>query len=67
MKAKELREKSLEELIQLKKEITSQIVDFRVKKSIGDTTEKPMKIRIMRRDLARVNTLIRDRELKKNG
>ena len=67
MKAKTLREKSLEELQQMKREISSQIVDFRVKKSIGDTSEKPLKIRVMRRDLARVNTLIKEWELQKNG
>jgi len=67
MKAKTLREKSLEELQQMKRELSSQIVEFRVKKSIGDTVEKPLKVRIMRRDLARINTLIKERELQKNG
>ena len=67
MKAKQLREKSLEELQQMQREIFRQIVEFRIKRSIGDTSEKPIKIRTMRRDLARINTLIRERELKKNG
>jgi len=67
MKAKQLREKSLEELQQMQREIFRQIVEFRIKRSIGDTSEKPIKIRTMRRDLARINTLIREWELKKNG
>ena len=67
MKALRLREQSDEELKQMQRETSDHVVELRVKKAMGDSTEQPLKIRTLRRELARVNTVIRERELKSHG
>lgn len=62
-----MREQSDEELKQMQRETRDQIVGLRVKKTMGDSTEQPLKIRTLRHELARVSTVIRERELKSHG
>uniref|UniRef100_A0A832LX32 Large ribosomal subunit protein uL29 n=1 Tax=Caldimicrobium thiodismutans TaxID=1653476 RepID=A0A832LX32_9BACT len=65
MKASELRELSLPELKEKLKSLREELFNLRFQKSIH-RLENPMKIRLLRRDIARVLTVIREKELKIN-
>ena len=58
MKAIELRELGPDELGVKERELTDQLFRMRIQKSMG-TLESPDKLRIVRRDLARVKTVLR--------
>ncbi len=60
MKAAELRDLAVDELGAREKDLTDQIFRMRIQKSMGQL-ENPTKIRSMRRDLARVKTMIRQK------
>jgi large subunit ribosomal protein L29 len=57
MKAAELRELGKDELASRERELTDQLFRMRIQKSMGQL-ENPTKIRGVRRDLARVKTLL---------
>lgn len=57
----------MEELRQLREDTAKEILEFRMKKGIGDSSGQPLRIRTLRRDLARVETVIRVLEMKKHG
>ena len=61
MKAPALREQTDEELLQTLSETKQRLFDLRVKKSMGDASEQPLLIRHVRRDVARVKTVIKER------
>ena len=64
MKTSELRELSLDEL----KAKLSELVEerFRLRfRSATESVENPMRFRSLRRDIARINTMLRARELAK--
>lgn len=61
MKAKELRKLSLQDLLKKEEELRREIIDLRFKKRIEGLEDK-MAIRKARRDLARVLTLIREKQ-----
>jgi large subunit ribosomal protein L29 len=61
MKAKELRKLSLKDLLKKEEELRKEIIDLRLKKRIEGLKDK-MAIRKARRDLARVLTLIREKQ-----
>ncbi len=61
MKAAELRDLPVEELGTRERELTDQLFRLRIQKSMGQL-EAPNKIRNVRRDLARVKTLIRQKQ-----
>jgi ribosomal protein L29 len=67
VKASKLREQSIEELRQLREDTAKEILDFRMKKGIGDSSGQPLRIRTLRRDFARVETVIRGLEMKNHG
>lgn len=67
MKAKGLRDQTREELLQICEETSKQIFDLRAKKGLGEPSEHPLKIRLLKRDLARVKTILKELELKKNA
>jgi large subunit ribosomal protein L29 len=67
MKAAKVREHTDEELQQLMNDTTQQLFDLRAKKGSGDAGEHPLRVRLVRRELARVKTIIRERERKRNG
>ena len=67
MKASSLREQTGEELQQLLDDTKKDLFELKVKKGWGDSSEQPLRIRSLRRDLARINTVIKERELNKNG
>jgi large subunit ribosomal protein L29 len=62
MKAKELRKLSLEELLKKEEELRRQILILRFKKQIEGLKDK-MAIRKARKDLARVLTIIREKQM----
>ena len=60
MKAAELRELGADQLGQRERELTDQLFRMRIQKSMGQL-EAPDKIRLVRRDLARVKTMLRQK------
>ena len=60
MKAAELRDLRADELGAKERELTDQLFRLRIQKSIGQL-EAPAKIRGVRRDLARVKTVLRQK------
>jgi large subunit ribosomal protein L29 len=62
MKAAEIRELTVDDLRAREKELDDQLFRLRIQKSMGQL-EAPLKVRTVRRDLARVKTLLRQ----KNG
>ncbi|MBI3986347.1 MAG: 50S ribosomal protein L29 [Lentisphaerae bacterium] len=60
MKAKELRELSLEEINQRYREAVKESFDLRMKRATGKT-ENPLRVRLLRRDMARMKTILTER------
>ena len=60
MKAGEIRNQTLEELRDREKELADQLFALRLQKVTGQL-EKPARIREVRRDLARVMTVLREK------
>lgn len=62
MKAGELRELSVEELIEKERELNQELFNLRFQKATGELGNTAM-LRMRRRDLARVKTVLREREI----
>jgi large subunit ribosomal protein L29 len=60
MKAAELRELSVEDLRHRERDLTDQIFRLRIQKSMGQL-ETSGKVRDVRRDLARIKTVLRQK------
>jgi large subunit ribosomal protein L29 len=60
MKASEVRELSVDELRGREKDLDDQMFRLRIQKSMGQL-EAPAKVRILRRDLARIKTILREK------
>ena len=60
MKAAELREQGADELAVKERDLTDQLFRMRIQKSLGQL-EAPEKLRTVRRDLARVKTVLRQK------
>jgi large subunit ribosomal protein L29 len=60
MKAAELRDLAVDELGAKERELTDQLFRMRIQKSMGQL-ESPDKVRGVRRDLARVKTVLRQK------
>lgn len=67
MKASSLREQSIEELQQMLRETRKELRDVSVRRSVGEASEQPLKIRTLRRDVARLLTILKEREATSNG
>ena len=65
MKIKQVRETPTEELLSQVKASQRQILEARVKKPASDVQTNPLKVRTLRRDVARMLTVVRERELQK--
>jgi large subunit ribosomal protein L29 len=63
MKAVELREMTDEELRQKELQLNEELFNLRMRKALGQL-ENPLKIRVIRRDIARVKTVLREKESK---
>lgn len=61
MKAAEIRELGLDDLRAREKDLGDQLFRLRIQKSMGQL-EAPARVRAMRRDLARIKTILRERE-----
>ena len=65
MKAEKFREMTDEELLQAGLEAQSEIFRMKVKKSSGDSAVQPLRVRTLRRDVARAKTIMRQRVMRK--
>ena len=63
MEAKQLRELGDEELAQKRVELKEEIFHLKLRRATG-RLENPMKLRQDKRDLARVETVLREKKLK---
>ena len=61
MKAAEVRELSVDELRAREKDLDDQLFRLRIQKSMGQL-EAPAKVATLRRDLARIKTILRERD-----
>jgi large subunit ribosomal protein L29 len=61
MKASEIRELDVEELRTREKDLGDQLFRLRIQKSMGQL-EAPAKVRDVRRDLARIKTILREKQ-----
>jgi large subunit ribosomal protein L29 len=61
MKPGEIRELSAHDLREREKDLDDQLFRLRIQKSMGQL-EAPGKLRTLRRDLARVKTILREKE-----
>ena len=66
MKVNELRKLTTEELNKKIAEEKRELLDLRIKQSNG-SLEKPFKIHELRKDVARMKTIIRESELSEGG
>ena len=60
MKASEIRELSVDDLRVRERDLDDQMFRLRIQKSMGQL-EAPAKVRGVRRDLARIKTILRER------
>jgi large subunit ribosomal protein L29 len=60
MKASELRDLAVDELGAKERDLTDQLFRMRIQKSMGQL-ESPDKLRTVRRDLARIKTVMRQK------
>ena len=65
MKAKELRELSYEELTKKESDLQEELFNLRFRLATGQL-DNPMTIKAVRRDMARVKTIIRQKDMEKS-
>ncbi len=61
MKVAEIRELTVDDLRLREQDLGDQLFRLRIQKSMGQL-EAPVKVRLVRRDLAKVKTVLRERE-----
>ncbi len=66
MTAGELRDLSTEELLAKGEELRTELVSIRLRKATGQL-EDTAKLRTLRRDVARVETILREKSVEKTG
>ncbi|NPA12755.1 MAG: 50S ribosomal protein L29 [Aquificae bacterium] len=66
MKAKELRALTDEELKEKLKELKKKLMNLRFQNAVGGL-EKPSEIKATKKDIARILTILRERELQAKG
>ena len=62
MKADKLKDLTLNELVDKEKELKSELFNLRFQQATGELTN-PMRIKECKKDIARVKTIVRQREL----
>lgn len=67
MRASNLREQTDEELQHQLQESEKALVNTRVKQGFGDGSAHPIRMRGLRHDIARIKTVLRERESKDHG
>ena len=63
MKATQLREQTADELGEAYDETRQALFDLQVRTDTGEGAEQPLKARTLRREVARIKTVMREREL----
>jgi len=66
MKVKDLRSLASEELLQKEKALKKELFELNYERRIG-TVQKPSRFSQLRRDIARILTVLREKELEDNG
>lgn len=61
MKARDLRDLTLEEVRQKREEIMKESFNLKLRQA-SRQIDNPLRVRVLRRDLARINTIIREHE-----
>ena len=61
MKVAEVRELSVDDLRAREQDLADQLFRLRIQKSMGQL-ETPIRLRLVRRDLAKVKTVLRERQ-----
>ena len=61
-KATSIREKNADDLINRRQDLTEQLFKMRFQKATG-ALDDPLKIKLARREIARINTILREREI----
>jgi large subunit ribosomal protein L29 len=62
MKIEQIREKSDEELVQLERDLREELFNLRFQ-LVSRQLDNPLRIRVVRRDIAKVQTIVRERQL----
>ena len=62
MKARDIRDLTLEEIRQKREEIIKENFNLKLRQATRQI-DNPLRVRVLRRDLARINTIIREHEL----
>jgi len=62
MKAAELRDRSGEELREAYEEKRQELFMLNVRKDVADEAENPLRVRALRRTIARIKTVMREQE-----
>ncbi len=65
MKAKEIRDLTDEELVRKVSDLKAELFNLRFGMVTGQVSN-PMSIKLLKKDMARVQTILRERELQKN-
>lgn len=63
MKKEQMRERTREELLQRKSELEEEQFNLRLQKASKEL-DNPLRLRALRRELARINTILKEDELK---
>ena len=63
MKKEQMRELTKDELLQRQSEIEQEMFSLRMQKSSKEL-DNPLKVRVLRREIARINTILREDEKK---
>ena len=63
MKKEQMRELTKEELLQRRLEIEEELFNLRIQRSSKEL-DNPLRLRVLKREMARVNTILREDELK---
>lgn len=63
MKKEQMRELTRDELLQRKAEIEQEQLNLRLQKASKEL-DNPLRLRVLRREIARINTILREEELK---
>jgi large subunit ribosomal protein L29 len=64
MKAKELKDLTTEELLKKKKDVKEEVFNLRFQHSTGQL-ENTARMKLIKRDIARIETIIKEKELNK--
>lgn len=62
MKAVNLRGLAREELLNYERETRDKLMDVQLRQSAEDASEKPVRKRVLRREIARILTVLREQE-----